>query len=194
MSEHPARALATCRNCPKEGYVGGVVGVSAGGPDGPGEAEFYPDIKGTVFETCQMCTFAELDIDDVVSVADHQERRCRACGCTETTACVDDFDVACHWVSEAGDLCSMCGVPPEVEARSLGPYIRGEDPELDHIVEICWQNVGNSSPMIDSAFESSADEPIRHDDWYCGDPTCWICIEDGRVPPLEGETVLERHV
>jgi len=46
--------------------VSGVVGVSPGTPDGPGEAEFYPDTEGTVFEDCLMCKWPNLDIDDVV--------------------------------------------------------------------------------------------------------------------------------
>jgi hypothetical protein len=65
MAECPARALASCRECPKEAVVDGVVGVSDGTPDGPGEAEFYPEIEGTVFEACTMCAWPELDIDDV---------------------------------------------------------------------------------------------------------------------------------
>jgi len=69
MAEYPARALATCRDCPKEDYIEGVVGVNAGGPDGPGEAEFYPDTEGSVFEDCLMCKWPNLDVDDVRPVA-----------------------------------------------------------------------------------------------------------------------------
>lgn len=35
-------------------------------------------------------------------------RKCRACGCTETMACVVE-GVPCHWVAE--DLCSACAAP-----------------------------------------------------------------------------------
>jgi NTP pyrophosphatase (non-canonical NTP hydrolase) len=72
MAEYPARALASCRDCPREDYVSGVVGVSAGTPDGPGEADFYPDIEGSMFEKCEMCRWPRLDIDDVRS---HEEER-----------------------------------------------------------------------------------------------------------------------
>jgi len=37
-------------------------------------------------------------------------RRCRECGCTETTPCIDpDTLLPCHWVEH--NLCSVCAKP-----------------------------------------------------------------------------------
>lgn len=68
MNEHPARAYAICADCDKEGYVQGVVGVSPSTPDGPGEAEFYPEIAGSPFDFCETCHGAcpGLEIDMVL--------------------------------------------------------------------------------------------------------------------------------
>jgi hypothetical protein len=33
-------------------------------------------------------------------------RRCRFCGCTETTPCVNEWGETCSWVAQ--DLCSAC--------------------------------------------------------------------------------------
>lgn len=44
-------------------------------------------------------------------------RTCRACGCTETCACVNDVDGPCWWVGE--DLCSHC----QLTAAALGAKI-----------------------------------------------------------------------
>ena len=72
MAEYPAFALASCRDCWRQETVAGVVGVSGGTPDAPGEAEFYPDLEGTLFEDCPHCwsplhlgAGPNLDIDDV---------------------------------------------------------------------------------------------------------------------------------
>ena len=39
-------------------------------------------------------------------------QRCRECGCTNHTPCVDEQGHACYWVEP--DLCSACA-PPRVE-------------------------------------------------------------------------------
>jgi hypothetical protein len=54
------------------------------------------------------------------------DRKCRICGCTEVTPCVDDVGNTCAWVDH--DLCSAClvkaafgdAVPPELLACSAG--------------------------------------------------------------------------
>lgn len=35
-----------------------------------------------------------------------ETRTCRACGCTDWTACLDDFQQPCYWIEP--DLCSQC--------------------------------------------------------------------------------------
>ena len=43
-------------------------------------------------------------------------RRCRVCGCTWETTCIDRFGRACHWV--AWDLCSACNGTNRTEGRA----------------------------------------------------------------------------
>ncbi len=41
------------------------------------------------------------------------ERRCRVCGCTEGSACVDEWGDACSWSLTDPSICTFCeeGVP-----------------------------------------------------------------------------------
>ena len=38
-------------------------------------------------------------------------RRCRVCGCSEFSACIEPDGWPCTWVKK--DLCSACAYPPE---------------------------------------------------------------------------------
>jgi hypothetical protein len=44
--------------------------------------------------------------DETAVQTEPGDRKCRVCGCTETTPCLDRGGMPCSWV--AGDLCSAC--------------------------------------------------------------------------------------
>ncbi len=81
---------------------------------------------------------------------------CEVCGCTDERACIDlATGEPCHWTRPG--LCSACD-----ELGGPGLAIRS------------W-------PLPNPSEASDAGE----DDWYCGDPTCTFCQEEGRVPLSE---------
>jgi cytochrome c2 len=60
--------------------------------------------------------FSEIQIENAVEPHSTSvfeiERRCRKCGCTEFSACLDEATgSACYWVEE--DLCSACATPKQ---------------------------------------------------------------------------------
>lgn len=78
---------------------------------------------------------------------------CTGCGCTDERACVDDHGNTCVWVAE--DLCSMCDEQPEADCPpcgGTGVVAKHPEPEPEEIP------------------------------WFCGDPSCWVCIEREVVP------------
>ena len=58
-----------------------------------------------------------LDLNNAAPAHQLTEIACRACGCTENDACVDDFGRPCHWVE--ADLCSSCQPALELNAGRL---------------------------------------------------------------------------
>ena len=86
---------------------------------------------------------------------------CEVCGCTDERACIDlQTGEPCHWTEP--NLCSCCdGLGGPGLAIRTWPL-----PEY--------------SP--ENALPASA---AKDDHWYCGDPTCTFCLEEGRVPLSE---------
>jgi hypothetical protein len=50
--------------------------------------------------------------------------KCRACGCTDGTACVDGRGQSCHWVAE--NLCSACAGPANQPGHASAIILPGD--------------------------------------------------------------------
>ena len=46
---------------------------------------------------------------------------CRACGCWQHDACLDENEEPCHWVE--ADLCSVCAAGSGVQREHPHPYV-----------------------------------------------------------------------
>jgi len=58
------------------------------------------------------------------------EQRCRKCGCTHFTPCIDPNEGPCYWVED--DLCSNCATPEEIEAAmENSPFDPDGDLDID---------------------------------------------------------------
>lgn len=66
-----------------------------------------------------------VEIDE--NVMDGDAQTCRVCGCTDTSACVGDDGLPCHWVAD--DLCSKCSDKEDAQAKlAAEPKAQAADP------------------------------------------------------------------
>lgn len=67
-------------------------------------------------------------LEEIVGRNGQGERRCRVCGCTDTTACLHPEHGPCWWVED--DLCSHCGEPSIVagDYDAVLGHAGGNDP------------------------------------------------------------------
>jgi len=59
---------------------------------------------------------------------DDDEQRCRICGCTHFTPCIDPGGDSCFWVED--DLCSSCATEEQIEAATSNTIFE-DDPDMD---------------------------------------------------------------